>query len=57
MKIGETKIFYPIFCLDCQLNFISIKKARYCPFCKGMRTIDYEGNIYKNVKEKELIKF
>ena len=48
MKIGDTKLFYPQFCFDCQSANISATKLNPCPWCGSENIINHEGKIYKN---------
>jgi len=41
-------IFYPQFCFDCQLAFISKKKNVVCRICKNKNVINCFKEIAKN---------
>ena len=51
MKIGETKLFYPLFCLDCMRSFISDTETNSCEWCGSENVINHKGEIYKDVKK------
>ena len=48
MKVGDTKLFYPKFCFDCQLNHVSDVKLNPCPHCGSGKVVNHERKIYDN---------
>ncbi len=55
ITIEETDIqivFYPQFCVDCMLLFISKTETNPCPYCGSENLVNHNREIYKNVKNK-----
>jgi predicted Zn-ribbon and HTH transcriptional regulator len=48
---GNTIVFYPEFCLDCMLDYVSKTKSNPCPYCGSENTINYERKLHKNIKK------
>jgi len=48
MKVGETMLFYPQFCLDCMERNISRTEANPCPFCGSENVVNHKREIYKD---------
>ena len=55
LVITETdfqEIFYPQFCYDCSLPYVSKTETNPCPYCGSENLVDHEREIYKNIKDK-----
>lgn len=50
MEVGDVKIFYPQFCLDCFRNFISKTELNPCRWCNSENVIGYRRTMYKGAK-------
>ena len=49
---SNTMIFYPIFCLRCQTNWLSKNEIEDCIFCGSKETVGYNrSKNYDKVRE------
>lgn len=49
-KVLSTLIYYPHFCYDCNLNFISDKQNINCRWCGSDNVVNYKKEIFRNYK-------